>query len=175
MSRPPTSRTPANLTMDFKQRLAKAIERGERTGDARARAEAQRQLDEQEMRRRHGEYRLDLCEHVEQCLKTLPEHFPGFRFETVLGDRGWGAAVSRDDLAVNPQHGRTSLFSRLEVLVRPVSEYFVLELVAKGTIQNKEVFHRTHYQRLAEVDLAAFTKLIDLWVIEYAELYSAQR
>ena len=58
--------------------------------------------------------------------------------------------------------------------MRPVSEYFVLELVAKGTIQNKEVFHRTHYQRLGDVELAAFTKFIDLWVIEYAELYSIQ-
>jgi hypothetical protein len=161
--------------MDFKQRLANAIERGERSGDARARAEARRQLDEQEMRRRHGEYRLELCDHIERCLKTLPEHFPGFRFETVVSERGWGAAVSRDDLAVNSRQGRRNLFSRLEVVVRPVSEYFVLELLAKGTIQNKEVFHRTHYQRLAEVNLASFAELIDLWVIEYAELYSAQR
>jgi hypothetical protein len=161
--------------MDFKQRLANAIERGERSGDARARAEARRQLDEQEMRRRHGEYRLDLCDHIERCLKTLPEHFPGFRFETVVSDRGWGAAVSRDDLAVNSRQGRRNLFSRLEVVVRPVSEYFVLELLAKGTIHNKEVFHRTHYQRLAEVNLASFAELTDLWVIEYAELYSAQR
>lgn len=161
--------------MDFKQRLAKAIERGERTADARARSEAEKQLSVQELRRLHGEYRLELCEHIEQCLKSLPEHFPGFRFETVLSDRGWGAAVSRDDLVVDSDRRRKNSFSRLEMFIRPVSDFFVLELAAKGTIRNKEVFNRAHYQRLAEIDLASFNELIDLWVLEYAEHYSAQK
>ena len=160
--------------MDFKQRLAKAIERGERIGDARARAEAEAKFSEQELRRLHGEYRLELCEHIEQCLKTLPDHFPGFRFENVVNERGWGAAVNRDDLDVDAGR-RVNLFSRLEMVIRPVSEYFVLELVVKGTIRNKEVFNRTHYQRLSETDLTSFTELIDLWVLEYAELYATQR
>lgn len=160
--------------MEFRKRLAKAIQRGEHAASVRAQAEAEKQLNEQELRRLHGEYRLALGDHIEHCLKALPDHFPGFRFESVLSERGWGAAVSRDDLNLDAGQ-RTNYFSRLEMVVRPVSEYFVLEVVAKGTIRNKEVFNRVHYQRLAEVDLAAFNELVDRWVLEYAELYSAQK
>lgn len=160
--------------MDFQQRLAKAIERGERTADARAQAEAEKQFNVQELRRLHGEYRLELCDHIEHCLKSLPDHFPGFRFESIINERGWGAVVNRDDLTLGGGR-RANLFSRLEILIRPVSEYFVLDMIAKGTIRNREVFNRAHYQRLAEIDLASFNELIDLWVLEYAELYSAQK
>jgi hypothetical protein len=49
----------------------------------------------------------------------------------------------------------------------------VLDIAAKGTVRNKEVLSRNHYQRLAEVDLQTFRELIETWALEYAELYSA--
>ena len=58
--------------------------------------------------------------------------------------------------------------------IRPFSSFHVLELTAKGTIRDKEVFNRSHYQRLSEVDSATFRELIDLWILEYAELYAAK-
>jgi hypothetical protein len=161
--------------MDFDKRLAKAIERGHRTGDARSRADAEKAITEQELQRLHTQYRLQLDEHIGDCLKKLGRHFPGFRFETLVCDRGWGAAVSRDDLQVSRQRRRANYFSRLEMLIRPVSEYFVLELTAKATIRNKELFNRTHFQRLAEVDVTSFTEMIDHWVLEFAELYAARQ
>ncbi len=161
--------------MDFEKRLAKAIERGQRAGDARARAEAEKALTEQELRQLHTRYRLQLDEHIGSCLKKLARHFPGFRHETVVCDRGWGAAVSRDDLQVDRNRRRTNYFSRLEVLVRPLSEYSVLELGAKAAIRNKELFNRSHFQRLAEVDLTSLTDMNDLWVLEFAELYAAKQ
>ena len=85
-------------TMDFQKRLEKAIERGYRTGDARADAEAHKSLGERELRRLHTQYRLELSEHIEHCLRQVPEHLPGFDFETVASERGWGAAVARDDI-----------------------------------------------------------------------------
>ncbi|MGQ9575497.1 MAG: hypothetical protein ACUVUC_09275 [Thermoguttaceae bacterium] len=159
---------------DFQNRLEKAIERGQRARQARARAEAERALSERELRRLHTRYRLELTEHIENCLREVPRHLPGFRFDPVVSDRGWGAAVSRDDL--EPGRGRrpTAWFSRLEMLVRPVSESFVLELAAKATVRNKEYFNRTHYQPLAEVELSSFRELIDRWVVEFAELYAAR-
>ena len=159
---------------DFQKRLEKAIERGFRASDARARAEAEKAVSEQELRRLHTQYRLELSEHVEKCLGEVARHLPGFQFEPIVSERGWGAAVSRDDF--QPARGRepTTRFSRLEMLVRPLSEYFVLELVAKATIRDKECFTRSHYQRLSEVDLASFTGLVDLWVLEFAELYAAK-
>lgn len=159
---------------DFQKRLEKAIERGYRTGSARAKAEAQRAQDEQELRRLHTQYRLQLSEHIERCLKEIPDHLPGFRFETVVSERGWGAAVSRTDIEARAGGRPTTRYSRLEMLVRPVSESLVLELNAKATVRNREHFNRSHYQRLAEADLTSFTGLIDLWVLEYAELYAAR-
>jgi hypothetical protein len=161
--------------MEFDQRLQRAIERGKRAADARARAEAEEALNEQELRQLHTSYRLQLSEHIEHCLKRLPDHFPGFQLKSVVSDRGWGAAVSRDDSDFASPGARKNYFSRLEMTIRPINKYFVLELVGKGTIRNKEVFNRTHYERLAEVDLSSFMDLIDFWTLEFAELYAAKR
>jgi hypothetical protein len=160
--------------MEFQHRLEKAIERGRRTGESRARAEETQALSEEELRRLHSQYRLPLTEQIENCLRELTNHFPGFRYETIVSDRGWGAAISRDDLQLSRSGRRQNLFSRLELVVRPFSAYHVLELSAKGTIRNKEVFSRNHYQRLAQVDTTSFLEMIDLWVLEFAELFAAQ-
>ena len=159
--------------MDFQKRLEKAIERGERTGSTRQQAEAEQAISEQELARLHSQYRLSLSERIEACLKQLADHFPGFRFETIYGDRGWGAAVSRDDIVIRSGR-RTNYFSRLEMSIRPPSSYHVLDLTAKATVRNKELFNRSHYQRLTEADLTTFHEMIDLWVLEYAELYAAK-
>jgi len=68
---------------------------------------------------------------------------------------------------------RNNFFSRIELLIRPISDYYVLDLAAKATVRNKEIFARNHYQRLGEVDLESFTELIDLWVLEFAEKYAS--
>jgi hypothetical protein len=165
---------------DFQKRLEKAIERGYRASDVRARAEAEKALSEQELRRLHTQYRLELSEHIESCLDDVVRNLPGFELEPVVSERGWGAAVRRDDFQSGrlrglPRSGEPAArFSRLEMVVRPLSEYYVLELAAKATIRDKESFNRTHYQRLAEVDLASFTGLVDLCVLEFAELYAAK-
>jgi hypothetical protein len=160
--------------MNFEQRLQKAIERGHRRGDERARAEAERAISEEEFKRLHSQYRLALCEHIEKCIGQLSRHFPGFRVETLYGERGWGAAGTRDDLRVEGGR-RTDYFSRLELTIRPFSSLHVLELTAKGTIRNKELFNRTHFQRLTDVDLDEFESRIDNWTLEYAELYASNQ
>lgn len=162
------------LLMDFQKRLEKAVERGARTSDARHRAEAESAHTEEELRRQHTQIRLQLSDHIESCLKQLSQHFPGFRFELISGDRGWGAAVNRDDLVLD-RGQRGSHFSRLEMFVRPYTTAHVIELAAKGTIHNKEVYNRSQYQRLGQIDITSFQELTDLWVLEFAELYAAKR
>ena len=71
--------------MEFQKRLERAIERGKRAGDARARAEAEQAVTEKELQRLHSQYRLELSERIERCLKPLADRFPGFRFETIVG------------------------------------------------------------------------------------------
>ncbi|HEY4309993.1 MAG TPA: hypothetical protein VGN12_11115 [Pirellulales bacterium] len=155
--------------MDFDERLKEAISRGERQHAAKANSAAREAVSEDELRRLHSQYRLELSEHIEQAVRRLPDHFLGFRYESLSGERGWGAGISRDDV----RRGGNS-FSRLEVAIRPYSSSHVVELTAKGTISNKEIFNRTHYQRIWEVDLANYRHTIDLWIIEYAERYAAQ-
>ena len=159
---------------DFEKRLAKAIERGERLRDERERRQAEETITAEEFKRLHNDYRLELSEHIEACLRELPNHFPGFRFETVVSDRGWGAACSRDDVDLRSKGQRDNLFSRVEMVVRPFASYHVLDLNAKGTIRNKEAFSRKHFQKLGEADVESFKELVDLWVLEYAELYAAR-
>jgi hypothetical protein len=159
--------------MDFHQRLEKAIQRGQRAHDDAARARAEAALGEEEFKRLHSQYRLELSDHIESCTRQLPQHFPGFRHEMLVGARGWGAAISRDDLSLHAGK-RENLYSRLEVVVRPFSNLHVLELAAKGTIRNKEIFNRSQYQMLDQVDITLFRDLVDRWILEYAELYAAK-
>lgn len=159
--------------MEFQERLEKAIQRGLHSQDAVAREQAEKAMNQEELRRLHSQYRLELSEHIEGCLRQLPRHFPGFRYETLVGDRGWGAAVSRDDLSVVGGR-RENYFSRLEVVVRPFTASRVLELAAKGTIRNKELFNRSQYQVLADADPSTFSEQVDRWVLEYVELYAAK-
>src|SRR5262249_53073037 len=142
-----------------------AIERGQQIGDAKLRAKAEQALSEEEFKRLHSQYRLTLSEQIENCLSQLPQHFPGFRYETMVGDRGWGAAISRDDLELEAGK-RANYFSRLEMTVRPYSTLHVLEITAKGTVRNKEIFNRDHFQTLVVADVDAFGELINRWVLE---------
>jgi hypothetical protein len=161
------------MSNNFDDRLREAIGRGQERSAAAARVSAARALTEDEYRRLHSTLRLALSEHIEACLKRLPNHFPGFQYETMYGDRGWGGACSRDDLVL-ARGSRSSNYSRLEITIRPYSPLHVLELAGKGTIRNREVFNRTYFEELPGVDEQKFRGLVDVWVLEYAELYSAK-
>ncbi len=158
--------------MDFRERLQRAALRGEQARNAKVRDEAAKALSEEECRRLHSNYRLVLNDHIESCLKQLAENFPGFNYEPVISDKGWGAAVRRDDFGMTGGR-RDSLFSRLEVLVSPHNQYHVLDITAKGAVRNKENFSRNHYQLLKDADLDAFRNLVEQWTLDYAEHYAA--
>ncbi len=158
--------------MDFRSRLQKAAERGQRTRGEKLRQEQAKALSEEEWKRLHSNHRLALTEHIEVCLKQLADNIPGFRFETIVDETGWGTAVSRDDIKLAKRH-RENYFSRLKLVISPSNKYHVLELIAKGTIRNRESFSRKNFQRLNEVDEESFHKLIELWVLDYAEMFAA--
>jgi len=160
--------------MDFEKRLERAIVRGRQSKDAKGRQKPEQALREEEMKTLHSKCRLDLSDHVEKCLRQLCDHFPGFQYQTVVGENGWGAKVSRDDLNLGKSGQAESQYSRLEMLVRPFGSAHIVELMAKGTIRNKEIFHRTHYQFLNQIDLDSFSELVDLWVLEFAEQFAAR-
>src|SRR5690606_13161277 len=97
-----------------------------------------------------------------------------FTFSSIVGETGWGARIVRDDFSFRPGRGQESLYSRFELIVSPRGTADILEVVGKGTIRNREVFNRRHFQRLVELDLEVFKDQIDAWAIEYAEQFAAQ-
>ena len=158
--------------MDFRERLQKAANRGIRSRAEREHAEAAQALNEEECRRRHSALRLELCDHIEACLRQLSDNFPGFNFSTIADDKGWGAGISRDDLVI-ASGKRQNLFSRLQLTVGPYSpDYKVLSISAKGAVRNKESFVRDHFQSIEDLDEQKFRELIELWVLDYAEQYA---
>jgi hypothetical protein len=160
--------------MDFEQRLQRAIERGEKSRDVRDRAAVERQLSAEELRSRHSSARTDLSDTIEACLRKLGDHYPGFQYQSLIGADGWGAKISRDDLRLQPGRASETLYSRLEMIVTPMGNVPIIEVVGKGTIRNREVYHRRHYQQLSQLDLHVFEQMIEQWVLEYAEQYAAQ-
>ena len=159
--------------MEFQERLQRAVERGQQARDTRSREAAAKALSEEESRSLHSQYRLELSERIGEYLGQLVDQFPGFQFESIVGEDGWGAVVNRDDIALSDSGQATNLYSRMQILIRPFSEGRIVEMVTKATIRNREVFNRSRYQMLGQVDLESFAENIDLWVLEYAELYSA--
>lgn len=160
--------------MDFDQRLHQAIQRGQQTREARQQAEQQRTLTEEELRSLHSASRLNLSEHIEACLRKLCEHFPGFRFETVVDENGWGARINRDDLSMTGGR-RENQYSRFQILVRPYSpQTKIVEASVRGTVRNREVISRNHFQFVSEFNQLKFQETIDLWVLEFAEQFASK-
>lgn len=159
----------------FEDRLSKAIDRGQRRASERADAERRKLISEEELKSLHTRYRLQLSEHIEKCMHQLPNHFPGFRYETLFGEKGWGAACSRDDIGPGSDGKRANYYSRFEMTIRPRTSNNVVDLAAKGTIRNKEVLRQNHFELVQDADVDTFLELIDVWVLQYAELYAAKK
>ena len=160
--------------MDFDKRLDRAIARGQDHRDEKGRELADAEISEEDLRNLHSQSRLSLSERIEECLRKLADHFPGFRYQTVVGDEGWGSRINRDDVDIGAKRRGENLYSRFELLIKPFTTTHIVALTGKGTIRNKELFHRSHYQMLSKVDLDSFGEMIDLWVLEYAEKFASE-
>lgn len=158
--------------MDFEKRLKHAINKGRAAKDEELRQNVGKKMSEEELRNLHLKFRLELTDHIDDCQKKLTDHFPGFQFKTLMGEDGWGARITRDDVSLGAGKKANSLYSRLEMIVRPFTETHIIELVAKATIRNKETFNRSHYQFVGEADIPSFQDLIDIWILEFAEEFS---
>ena len=159
--------------MSFEDQLKKAISRGQQQGSSRREHDEKEALSADALKNRHNEYRLKTSEYIESGVRKLEEHFPGFKFETLFGDRGWGGAVSRDDITRGKTGKSGSFYSRLEITVRPINEYNVLNICGKGTIQNKEEFNWNFFREISDVSLEEFTEKVDTWILVYAEKFAS--
>jgi len=160
--------------MDFDNELEKAIQRGQQRSQTRNETAKQEAVTAEQVRSAHTGFRLNLSEHIENCLKRLANHFPGFDYETIYGSRGWGGAVSRNDLQRGPDGKAGSFFSRIELTVRPQNEFNVVNIAGKGTIRDKEMFTWNHFDDVLDCDQAEFQNRIDAWVLQYAEQFAAR-
>lgn len=157
---------------DFEERLQKAIQRGQQTRNSGASASEADAATEEQLRAFHSQLRNELAEHIENCLRKLCDHFPGFEYQTVVNEKGWGARISRDDIRLGRGTAKNE-YSRLEVLVRPFSDTHIIEVATKGTIRNRESLNRTNFRFLREAAIAPLKQIVDGIVLEFAEQYSA--
>lgn len=157
---------------EFEDQLKKAIERGQRINDARQAQAAQDRMSADQLRIQHNEFRLKLSERIERTLNSMIHQLPGFEYENIYGQRGWGGAVSRDELIIVGGQ-RNNSYSRLELTVKPWSDLNIVDIGGKGTVKNREVFVRQHHRAVDQVELDEFLETIDRWVLEFAQLYMA--
>lgn len=159
---------------EFDDKLKQAAARGANRASQSQSETVRKRIEAEEFRSLHSKSRLELSDRIETVIKKIADLFPGFQFTTVFGEAGWGAACIRDDLVME-RGQRKNKYSRFEMGVRPINEFYILDLQAKGTIANRELMTRSFYQPLGEVDLNKFRALIDAWALTYAELYAANR
>lgn len=177
MLRNPKKRNPTRTKysiMDFDDKLQQAIQRGQDRTVARSTAKKQVAATKEEIRNRHNEFRLNLSEHIETCLKKLAQHFPGFEYEVLYGEKGWGGALSRNDIDRGPDGKAGSFFSRIELTVRPQNEFNVANITGKGTIRDKEMFTWNHFENILEAKQESMEQMIDKWVLQFAEQFAAR-
>ncbi|WP_339732517.1 hypothetical protein [uncultured Gimesia sp.] len=160
--------------MDFEKRLQHAINKGRAAKNEEIQQAVGKKMSEEEFKNLHLKYRLEMTDHIDGGLRKLADHFPGFQFNTLMEEEGWGSRITRDDVSLGAGKKAQSLYTRLEMVVRPFTETHIIELVAKATIRNKETFNRSHYQFVAEADMDSFKDLVDLWILEFAEQFSFQ-
>jgi hypothetical protein len=160
--------------MDFEDKLQKAIQRGQNRNAARSSAKKQVEATKEELRNRHNDFRLNLSEHIETCLKQLTHHFPGFDYEVLYGSKGWGGALSRDDIDRGPDGKAGSFFSRIELTVRPQNEFNVVNITGKATIRDKEMFTWNHFEDILDTKQESLEQMIDKWVLQFAEQFAAR-
>lgn len=156
---------------EFEDKLKRAIERGQDYSLAQAEIAKQKKMTEDDYRRRHTELRLAISDQIELDLKKVVDHLPGFEYETVYGKNGWGGAIARDDVSITTG-SRNSLFSRLELTVKPFSQVHIVDLVGKGTVRNQEIFIRDFHKTIDDAEAEQFLSAVDQWVLEYVEAYS---
>lgn len=157
---------------DFEDRLQKAIQRGQQNRNSTGASAEADALTEEQMRLQHSQLRNEIAEHIENCLRKLCDHFPGFDYQTVVNEKGWGARISRDDIRLGRGTAKNE-YSRLEILVRPFSDTHILEIATKGTIRNRESLNRTNFRFLREASVDGLKPIVDGIVLEFAEQFSA--
>lgn len=157
---------------DFEERLQRAIQRGQQARMADSASADADAATEEDLRMKHSQLRSDLTDHIENCLQKLCDHFPGFEYNTVLNEKGWGARISRDDIKLGRGTAKNE-YSRLEVLVRPFSDMHILEIATKGTLRNRESLNRSNYRFLKDATAKDLKQIVDGIVLEFAEQFSA--
>ena len=84
--------TPNIVNMEFEDKLQRAIQRGQERTSARANAQKKVEASKEDIRNRHNEFRLNLSDHIEACLKKVGTAFSGLRLRNDLRHKGLGGS-----------------------------------------------------------------------------------
>ena len=156
---------------DFRKRLQRAVRAGQTADRQRTDEERQNREKNRALRALHERYEAGIRDRIGDCLRDLIEEFPGFDLQDVYHDKGRGYAILRDD-SLKRGGASDRYYSRLEIYVHHFKEHGFLEVTAKGSIRNREKFHRTEDDRLEDLDAELFSKFIERLVLQYARDYA---
>jgi hypothetical protein len=135
-------------------------------------AEAAGEMTPEKLKNLHNQFRLELSSYIDGVMRQIVDQMPGFNLETLFGEKGWGAAVSRDDLLLNKKQ-RDNHYSRLEIFVRPMNDYYIVDLASKATVRNREIWNRNVFFPVVEAKLEMLQEQVNQWAIQFAEQYAA--
>ncbi len=159
------------MDTDLHKRLQDAIHRGQRLANEKANSDGDGWTPEK-LKNLHNKYRLELSSHIENVMRQIVDQLPGFNLETLFGEKGWGAAIHRDDLFLTKKQ-RENHYSRLEIFVRPINDYAIVDLASKATIRNREVWNRNFFHPVIEADVETYREQINRWAVQFVEQFSA--
>ena len=84
-----------------------------------------------------------------------------------------GRRVFRDDITRGNTGKSGDFYSRLEITVRPLNEFSVLNISGKGTIHDKEYFNWNFFKDIPDISVQEFEEKIDSWILIYAEKFAS--
>jgi len=160
--------------VDFDKQLEQAIERGQQRNTKREQDRRKEASSADGLKGQHNAFRLHLSDHIEKGLKRLAERFPGFEYDIIYGSKGWGGSINRTDLTRGPDGKAGSFFSRLELTVRPLNDYNVVNIAGKGTLADRELFSWNHFEDIDKAEMEAFEQKLNSWMIQYAEQFASR-
>ena len=159
--------------MNLKAGIRRAIARGKKRAAVREAVSSKRKLSAQKCEQIHTDLRMQLINRLDECFKSIVSQFPEFHAQMVASDAGWGVRLTTTPPPAKSKRGAISDGATFELLVSPLQETPILELVSKAKVRDQEVFQRSYSQPLSSADTTLLFSVIEQWCCDFVEGYVA--
>ena len=126
-------------------------------------------MTKKELQRLHSQARLELASTSSAACGSWPTAFPAFASRRSWIRAAGARRISRDDLRLRRGTAATSCFSRLEMLITPITPRRCWNWPPKARSATARSSAARNISVSPSPHMPVFANLIDLWVLEYAE------